>query len=241
MAKHKVVSPKEWIAARKALLVKEKKLTHLREQLARQRRDLPWERVEKDYVFEGPMGRESLGDLFDGRSQLVVYHFMFAPGWGEGCSHCSFWADHYDGMGVHLNQRDVSFVIASRAPLAEIMPFKKRMGWRFKWVSSFRTDFNYDYQASFTPEDIKGGSVFYNYETIAMDMTDREGLSVFHQDQRGDVFHTYSAYARGIDMMNLTYQFLDLVPKGRDEDPDDPQSWVRYHDRYNVSKQRRKR
>ncbi len=241
MAEHKVVSQKAWIAARKSLLVKEKKFTHLREQLAQQRRDLPWEKVVKRYVFDGPKGRESLSDLFDGRSQLVVYHFMFGPGWEEGCSHCSFWADHYDGMGVHLNQRDVCFVVVSRAPLAEITPFKRRMGWGFKWVSSCQTDFNYDYQASFTPEDIQSSSVFYNYKTIEMDMTDREGLSVFYKDKRGDVFHTYSTYARGIDMMNLTYQFLDIVPKGRDENPEDPQGWVRYHDRYKQSEKPRKR
>jgi predicted dithiol-disulfide oxidoreductase (DUF899 family) len=231
-SKHKVVSQKKWLAARKALLAKEKKFTRLREQLAQQRRKLPWVKVEKEYVFEGPKGRETLSDLFDGRSQLVVIHFMFGPEWEEGCSHCSFWADHYDGMGVHLNQRDVSFVVVSRAPLAEIEPFKKRMGWGFKWVSSFRNDFNYDFHASFRPEEIKTGAVFYNYEKVAMDMTDREGLSVFYKDKKGDVFHTYATFARGIDMVNTTYQFLDLVPKGRDENPEDPQDWVRYHDRY---------
>jgi predicted dithiol-disulfide oxidoreductase (DUF899 family) len=231
-SKHKVVSKKEWLAARKALLVKEKKFTHLREQLAQQRRQLPWVKVEKDYVFDGPKGRETLSDLFDGRSQLVVYHFMFGPDWGEGCSHCSFWADHYDGMGVHLNQRDVSFVVVSRAPLAEILPFKKRMGWDFKWVSSFGNDFNYDFHASFRPEEIEKGSIFYNYENVAMDMTDREGISVFFKDKKGGIFQTYAAFARGIDMVNTTYQFLDLVPKGRDENPEDPQDWVRYHDRY---------
>ena len=233
MSKHKVVSKKKWLAARKALLVKEKKFTHLREQLAQQRRLLPWVKVEKEYLFEGPKGRETLSDLFDGKSQLVVYHFMFGPDWEEGCSHCSFWADHYDGMVVHLNQRDVSFVAVSRAPLAEILPFKKRMGWEFKWVSSFPNDFNYDYHASFRPEEIKKGSVFYNYENVDMgDMTDREGISVFFKDKKGKIFQTYATFARGIDMVNTTYQFLDLVPKGRDEKPDDPQDWVRYHDRY---------
>jgi len=233
-SKHKVVSKKEWMAARKALLVKEKKFTHLREQLAQQRRQLPWVKVEKEYVFEGPKGRETLSDLFDGKSQLVVYHFMFGPDWGEGCSHCSFWADHYDGMGVHLNQRDVSFVVVSRAPLAEILPFKKRMGWGFKWVSSFPNDFNYDFHVAFRPEEINKGSVFYNYKNVDLgDMTDREGVSVFYKDKKGDLFHTYSTFARGIDMVNTTYQFLDLVPKGRDENPEEPQDWVRYHDRYN--------
>jgi len=233
-SKHKVVSKKQWLAARKALLVKEKKFTHLREQLARQRRQLPWVKVEKEYVFDGPKGRETLSDLFEGKSQLVVYHFMFGPEWGEGCSHCSFWADHYDGMGVHLNQRDVNFVVASRAPLAEILPFKKRMGWDFKWVSSFPSDFNYDFHVAFRPEEIEKGSVFYNYENVDMgDMTDREGISVFYKDKKGDLFHTYSTFARGIDMVNTTYQFLDLVPKGRDENPEEPQDWVQYHDRYN--------
>ena len=233
-SKHKVVSKKQWLAARKDLLVKEKKFTHLREQLARQRRQLPWVKVEKEYVFDGPKGRETLSDLFEGKSQLVVYHFMFGPEWGEGCSHCSFWADHYDGMGVHLNQRDVNFVVASRAPLAEILPFKKRMGWDFKWVSSFPSDFNYDFHVAFRPEEIEKGSVFYNYENVDMgDMTDREGISVFYKDKKGDLFHTYSTFARGIDMVNTTYQFLDLVPKGRDENPEEPQDWVQYHDRYN--------
>jgi len=157
---------------------------------------------------------------------------MFGPDWEEGCPHCSFWADHYDGMGVHLNRRDVSFVVVSRAPLAEILPFRKRMGWGFKWVSSFGNDFNYDFHASFRPEEIKTGAVFYHYEKVAMDMTDREGLSVFFKDKKGDVFHTYAAFARGIDMVNTTYQILDLVPKGRDENPENPQDWVRYHDRY---------
>ena len=230
--KTKVVSQKEWLTARHALLVKEKEFTHLREQLAQQRRQLPWVKVKKEYLFDGPKGRESFTDLFDGRSQLIVYHFMFGPEWGEGCSHCSFWADHYDGMIVHLKQRDVSFVVISRAPLAEIMPFKKRMGWNFKWVSSFGNEFNYDFHVAFRPEEIKTGSIYYNYENVAMDMTDREGISVFYKDRKGETFHTYSAFARGIDMVNTTYQFLDLVPKGRDENPEDPQDWVQYHDRY---------
>ncbi|HEV8674731.1 MAG TPA: thioredoxin family protein [Methylomirabilota bacterium] len=229
---HPVVSHKEWLAARTAFLAKEKEFTRLREDLGRQRRELPWEKVEKTYRFDGSAGQETLAELFQQRSQLVVYHFMFSPEWDEGCPHCSFWADHYDGMGVHLNQRDVTFVVVSRAPLAKIESFKKRMGWRFKWVSAFQTDFNHDYQASFTPEDIESGSVFYNYQRVDMDIPDREGISVFYQDRSGAVFHTYSTYARGIDMVNTTYQFLDLVPKGRDETPADPQDWVRHHDRY---------
>lgn len=228
---HKVVSRKDWIAARKSLLAKEKKFTHLREKLAQERRDLPWVKVDKNYAFEGPNGRETLAQLFGKKSQLVVYHFMFGPEWKEGCPHCSFWADQYDGMLPHLKARDVNFVVVSRAPLGEIKPFKKRMGWGFKWVSSFRNVFNYDYHASFRPEDIKRGRVFYNYVTGPMPMTDREGISVFTKDKRGNIFHTYSTFARGIDMVNPTYQFLDLVPKGRDE-RGRGQFWVRYHDRY---------
>jgi predicted dithiol-disulfide oxidoreductase (DUF899 family) len=229
---HAVVSHKDWIEARKTLLKKEKKLTHLREEVAEQRRALPWEKVEKEYIFDAPGGKETLSDLFADNSQLVVYQFMFAPEWEEGCKHCSFWSDHYDGMLPHVTARDVSFVVVSRAPLDKLERFKKRMGWRFKWVSSGATDYNYDHQASFRPEDTASGHVFYNYETVDMRMTDREGISVFYKDSDGAIFHTYSTYARGIDAVNPTYQFLDLVPKGRDEKPDPPQKWVRYHDRY---------
>ena len=229
--KHPVVSNKQWLKARTALLAKEKQFTRLRDKLSRQRRELPWERVEKTYVFDGPGGKESLADLFENRSQLVVYHFMFNPASDEGCKHCSFWADNFNGIVVHLNHRDVTFVAISRAPLAKIEPFKKRMGWSFKWLSSSQNDFNYDYQASFTPEAIRSGTVFYNYAKQKMNMSDREGVSVFHKDASGAIFHTYSSYARGIDMLNTAYHYLDLVPKGRDEG-DSPQSWVRFHDRY---------
>jgi len=227
-----VVSHKEWIAARKALLRKEKKLTHLREQLAEQRRALPWEKIEKEYEFDTPNGKNTLPELFAGKSQLVIYQFMFAPEWDEGCPHCSFWADHYDGMLAHLNQRDVSFVVVSRAALSKLEKFKLRMGWRFKWVSSAPGDYNYDFQASFRTEDVRRETAFYNYKTVKMRMMDREGISVFYKDSKGTIFHTYSTYARGIDAVNPTYQFLDLVPKGRDESPDYPQDWVRHHDRY---------
>lgn len=229
--KHPVVSNKQWLKARTALLAKEKQFTRLRDKLSRQRRELPWERVEKKYVFDGPGGKESLADLFENRSQLVVYHFMFNPASDEGCKHCSFWADNFNGIVAHLNHRDVTFVAISRAPLAKIEPFKKRMGWSFKWLSSSQNDFNYDYQASFTPEAIRSGTVFYNYAKQKMNMSDREGVSVFHKDASGAIFHTYSSYARGIDMLNTAYHYLDLVPKGRDEG-DSPQSWVRFHDRY---------
>ena len=228
----KVVSREEWIIARQALLKKEKEFTHLREQLAEQRRALPWEKVDKEYAFETQQGKQTLADLFGDKSQLVIYQFMFAPEWEEGCPHCSFWADHYDGMLPHLSRRDVSFVVVSRAPLEKINRFKQRMGWSFKWVSSGQTDYNYEYQASFRQADIQRKSVFYNYTTSGMNLTDREGISVFYKDENRDIFHTYSTYARGIDAVNPTYQFLDLVPMGRNETPKNPQDWVRHHDRY---------
>jgi predicted dithiol-disulfide oxidoreductase (DUF899 family) len=228
---HPVVTNKEWLKARTALLAKEKEFTHLRDKLSRQRRELPWERVEKKYIFDGPGEKESLAELFENRSQLIVYHFMFDPASDEGCKHCSFWADNFNGIVVHMNHRDVTFVAISRAPLAKIERFKKRMGWSFKWLSSSQNDFNYDYQASFTPDAIPSGTVFYNYAKQKMNMSDREGVSVFYKDASGAIFHTYSAYARGIEMLNTAYHYLDLVPKGRDEG-DSPQSWVRFHDRY---------
>ena len=227
---HPVVSPDQWQAARAALLKKEKEFTKARDALSRERRELPWEKVEQDYLFEGPNGPESLSDLFAGKSQLVVYHFMFNPADDAGCPHCSFWADHYDATLPHLGQRDVSFVVISRAPRAKIAAFQQRMGWKFKWLSSGNNSFNYDYRASFTPEDSK--KPLYNVATLVPGMADREGLSVFTKDASGAIFRTYSTYARGIDMINGTYQILDLVPKGRDEDPEATQEWVRHHDRY---------
>ena len=232
---HKVASEKQWMTARKALLVKEKKFTRLRDELNQQRRNLPWVKVDKDYVFDGPNGKETLAELFDGSSQLIVYHFMFGPGWKEGCPHCSFWVDHYDSTLVHLRQRDTNLVLISRAPLKELAAFKKRMGWKLKWLSSFKNDFNFDYQVSFTPKEINSGTLFYNFAKTKMDIDEREGVSAFYKDKNGDVFHTYSSYARGIDMLNTTYHFLDLTTKGRDENPDDPQDWVRYHDKYKSS------
>ncbi len=235
VGKHRVVSHKAWIEARRKFLAKEKKFTRLRDELARQRRALPWEKVDKQYVFDGPKGRETLSELFEGRSQLVVYHFMFAPEWNEGCKHCSFWADNFNGLGIHLNHRDVSFVAISRAPLEKLEAFRNRMGWSFKWVSSGGNDFNYDYQASFTPQEVKSGAAFFNYSKSDVGVTDREGVSVFCKDQSGALFHTYSSYARGIDMLNTAYHYLDLVPKGRDEDSlEFTQSWVRYHDKYEL-------
>ena len=230
---HKVVSREEWLAVRTAFLTKEKEFTRLRDELSRERRALPWVRVEKTYTFDGPRGRETLADLLDGRSQLVVYHFMFSPEWDEGCKHCSFWADNFNGIDVHLKNRDVSFVAISRAPLAKIEAFRKRMGWTFKWLSSSGTDFNYDFHASFTPEALRSGSAVYNYAKLEMDISDREGISVFYKDEGGAVFHTYSCYARGIDLVNGAYNFLDLVPKGRDEEGHEfAQFWVQDHDAY---------
>src|SRR5579859_3809508 len=231
MESRKVVSQKDWLVARKRLLVEEKKFSKLRDQLNLQRRKLPWVKVEKDYVFVGPTGKVTLADLFCGRSQLIIYHFMFGPGWGEGCPHCSFWADHYDGVNFHLGQRDTALAVVSRAPLKEILPFKKRMGWRFNWVSSSQTDFNFDLQVSFTPEQLRSGKAVYNYGTLDMDIDEREGVSAFYKDGR-DIYHTYSSYARGIDLLNTTYNFLDITAKGRDENPEHSQAWVRYHDRY---------
>ena len=229
---HKVVTQKEWLAARKRLLVKEKKFSKARDQLNKERRALPWVKIGKEYIFNSTEGKLTLAELFGGKSQLVTYHFMFGPGWGEGCEHCSFWADHYDGVNYHLGARDTTLVVVSRAPLKEILPFKKRMGWRFRWVSSNQTDFNFDFHVSFTPEQIKSGKLFYNYGPLKMDIDEREGVSAFYKDSRGDVYHTYSSYARGIDLLNTSYNFLDLTAKGRDENPDHSQDWVRYHDKY---------
>jgi len=230
---HKVVSSAEWIAARKKLLAKEKELTRLRDAIAKERQQLPWVKVEKNYIFDTPAGKKSLADLFGGRSQLIVYHFMFGPEWNEGCPSCSMISDGFDGAVPHLGQRDVSFTAISRAPLAKIEAFKKRLGWRFSWVSSNETDFNYDYHASFTKEQMAKGKVDYNFEMTEFPSTEAPGISVFYKDENGDIFHTYSAYARGTETGLHTYSYLDLVPKGRDED-DLPftMAWVRHHDRY---------
>jgi len=230
---HPVVSHAEWMAARAAFLVKEKEFTRLRDELNRERRALPWVRVGKPYVFQGPQGQETLAQLFGARSQLLVYHFMFAPEWTEGCKHCSFWADHYDGPRIHLEHRDATLVVVSRAPYEKIAAFRQRMGWKFKWVSSWNSDFNRDFQVSFTPEQLESGTAVYNFRKIAGGSPEREGLTVFHRDAAGAIYRTYSCYARGIDLLNGTYNFLDLLPKGRDEEGlKAPQAWVQYHDRY---------
>ncbi len=230
---HRVVSRDDWLAERKVLLKREKELTHLSDQIAAERRALPWVRVDKNYKFETPDGKRSLADLFDGRHQLLVQHFMLAPGWEQGCPSCSFMADHNDGMIVHLAHRDVTFVAISRAPLAEIERFRKRMGWQFTWVSSHGTDFNYDFKVSFTPEDVASGHIDYNYGEWPHAYEEWPGISVFFKNDAGEVFHTYSRYGRGVEDMMGTYRMLDLVPKGRDErDVAYKMEWIRHHDRY---------
>ena len=231
---HRIVSRDEWLAARKAHLAKEKELTRLRDQLSAERRELPWVKIDKSYVFEGPDGTETLSDLFDGRSQLIIKHFMLGPGWSEGCVGCSFELDHVDGIIIHIEHRDVSYVAVSRAPLAEIEAFKKRMGWHIKWVSSCGNDFNYDFHVSFKPEEIAKGEAYYNYEIRKIGIDELSGRSVFYKDAHGDVFHTYSSYGRGGEDLLGTYRLLDLVPKGRDETGPNRNlsDWVRHHDRY---------
>jgi len=229
--RHQVVSKDEWITARKRLLSKEKEFTRLRDELSRERRELPWERVDKQYVFETATGPQALPDLYEGRHQLVVYHFMFAPEWENGCKSCSFWADNFNGIVAHLKQRDVSFVAVSRAPWKKLHSFAQRMGWSFNWVSSGGNDFNFDYRVSFTEQQIRG-EVDYNYDKRKFPSTDAPGVSVFLRD--GDtVFHTYSSFGRGIDMLNTAYHYMDLVPKGRDEeDLPSTMAWVKLHDQY---------
>jgi predicted dithiol-disulfide oxidoreductase (DUF899 family) len=229
----KVTSHEAWVATRKALLAKEKEFTRLRDELSRERRELPWEKVEKAYTFDTPNGPRTLADLFGGRSQLIVYHFMFGPGWTEGCKSCSYLADHFDGAAVHLAARDVTLAVISRAPLTGIEAFKKRMGWRFPWVSSFESDFNYDYQASFRKDELEKGEVYYNYGMTHFPSEEAPGASAFYKDAAGNVYHTYSTYARGLDILVGAYNFLDLAPKGRDEDGlAFSMAWVRHHDKY---------
>jgi len=236
MQPHKVVSQSEWIESRKAFLAAEKQFTKARDELSRQRRQLPWVKIDKPYLFEGPNGKETLADLFGSKSQLIVYHFMLGPGWEEGCKSCSYLSDHWDGAAIHLAQRDVAFLCVSRAPYRDIAAFRKRMGWRFKWVSSFGNDFNRDFHVSFSKEELEQGKAYYNYSMGSFPSEEAPGLSVFARDDSGAVFHTYSAYARGLDILVGTYNLLDMVPKGRDEDDlAFSMAWVRHHDRYDNS------
>src|SRR5438067_5601155 len=232
MNHREIVSEAEWLVARKDLLTREKEFSRQRDALSAARRKLPMVKIDKDYVFEGPEGKETLADLFDGRGQLIVYHFMLGPGWEEGCKSCSYLADHFDGANWHLPHRDVTLVVVSRAPFGEIQPYQKRMGWRFKWVSSHGSDFNFDYHVSATEEEKAKEKMFYNYKLDELMSDELPRLSVFSKDENGDIFHTYSTYARGLDMLVGTYNFLDLVPKGRDENPDSTMDWVRRHDEY---------
>ena len=230
---HPVVSHDRWIAERKALPAREKELTRLSDQIARERRALPWVRVEKNYVFDTLDGPRTLAELFEGRRQLLVQHFMFAPGWEQGCPSCSFMADHHDGAKLHLAQRDVSLLVVSRAPLADIERFRRRMGWQFTWVSSHGSDFNRDFGVTFTPDDQARGEVDYNYVKQPFPFEEAPGVSVFYRDDGGAVFHTYSSYGRGVEVMMGTYPLLDLPPKGRDEAGlAHTMAWVRHHDRY---------
>ncbi len=234
---HKIVSRDKWIAARKELLKKEKEATKLLDQLSAERRNLPWVKIEKDYVFDAPGGKMKLAELFEGRSQLAIYHFMFGPDWQEGCPSCSFVSDHNDAALPHLAARDVTLVAISRAPLAKLEAFKKRMGWHFNWVSSYGTDFNSDFHVSFPKEETTGGKVNYNYELMEFPSEEAPGLSMYYKDANGDIFHTYSTYGRGLDQLLGTYRILDLAPKGRDEDGlPFSMAWVRYHDRYETNK-----
>ena len=233
MTKHAIVSREKWLEARRDLLAAEKDLTKRSDRIAQLRRQLPWVRVDKNYVFEGPGGKVSLADLFDGRSQLLVQHFMLGPGWEEGCPSCSFMADHVDGMVPHLAHRDVTFLAVSRATLPEIERFRRRMGWKFKWVSSNANSFNYDFRVSFTPEQVASGTIDYNFGNWKDANDELPGVSAFIRNEAGEIFHTYSTYGRGVEVMMGTYRMLDLMPKGRDEeDLDFTMQWVRHHDSY---------
>jgi predicted dithiol-disulfide oxidoreductase (DUF899 family) len=233
MTEHKVVSQSEWLAARRELLAKEKEFSRQRDALSAERRKLPWVKVEKEYVFDTPGGKKTLAELFGRKSQLIVYHFMFGPGWEEGCPSCSFLGDHFDGSVVHLAHRDVTLTAVSRAPLSQIEAFKKRMGWRFPWASSYGTEFNHDYHVSFTKDERATGKVYYNYAETQFPSEEGPGASVFFKDATGAIFHTYSTYARGLDILLGTYNFLDLAPKGRDEEGlKHTMAWVRHHDKY---------
>ncbi|MEE8327534.1 MAG: thioredoxin family protein [Nitrosomonadaceae bacterium] len=233
MSTHAIVLPNEWLTARKVLLEKEKEFTRLRDQLSEERRELPWVKVEKEYLFDSINGKETLAELFENRSQLIVYHFMYGPDWEEGCPSCSFWADNFNNIIIHLNHRDITMIAVAKARLETLESYKVRMGWSFKWASSFNNDFNRDYQVSFTPEELDKGEVYYNYTKTTFPSEEGPGISVFYKNNDGDIFHTYSCYARGLDILNGAYHYMDLVPKGRDEDRLEwSMAWLRRHDQY---------
>ncbi len=231
MNSNNVVSQGEWLEARKELLVKEKEFTRLRDDLSAQRRALPWVKIEKDYAFDGPDGKQDLSDLFNGKDQLMIYHFMLGPDWEEGCPSCSFWADNFNGIDIHLAHRDISFLVVSRANIDKIESYRKRMGWDFKWVSSLGSDFNYDMCVSFTDEQKEANEMEYNYLKQPYFIDELAGVSVFYKNSKGEIFHTYSTYSRGLDILNGAYNFIDLSPKGRDES-DGIMNWLRRHDQY---------
>jgi predicted dithiol-disulfide oxidoreductase (DUF899 family) len=233
MAKHDVVSREQWLAARRELLAEEKAFNKARDALSERRRALPWVLVDQPYSFEGPRGRETLAELFGARSQLLVYHFMFGPEWEQGCPSCSFWADNFNGIDIHLAHRDISFVVISRAPLEKLEAYRQRMGWSFKWVSSFGSDFNFDYHVSFTPEEIAKGEMNYNFGLNRFPSSEATGASAFAKDEDGRVYHTYSSYSRGVDMLNGAYHWMDIAPKGRDElGLPYTMAWLKRHDMY---------
>jgi len=232
----KIATPEKWLASRLELLREEKELTHLRDRVAQRRRELPWVKVTKPYAFAAPAGRVSLADLFEGRSQLIVQHFMLGPGWEEGCKSCSFMMDHFAPCVPHLAARDVAFAAISHAPIKEIVPFRKRMGWDVNWVSAHSTDFNYDFHVSFTKKERAAGPVYYNYTRMDFPQSEAPGISVFAKDETGQVYHTYSTFGRGVEIIMSTYRILDLVPKGRDEENDEyGMEWLRHHDRYETA------
>jgi predicted dithiol-disulfide oxidoreductase (DUF899 family) len=228
-----IVSRDEWLEARKILLQEEKDFTRLRDQLSRKRRQQPWLKVDAEYIFEDLNGKLSLGDLFEDKSQLIIYHFMYGPDWEEGCPSCSFWADNFNGINIHLRHRDANMVVVSRASLAQLQAYRKRMGWDFKWVSSLGNNFNYDYHVSFSAAEMEKAEMFYNFKLGNFPADEAPGISVFYRSPEGQVFHTYSCYARGLDMLNGAYHYLDLLPKGRDEDDlDFTMAWLRRRDEY---------
>ncbi len=233
MAAPRIVSEMEWLEARRELLAKEKALTKLKDQLARARREQPWHPVRPDYSFQGESGSQSLADLFADKSQLLIYHFMFGPDWEQGCPSCSFWADNFNGLQAHLAQRDIRLIAVSRAPLEKLLAYRKRMGWSFDWYSSLGSEFNHDFQVSFSPEEMARGDVFYNFSKASFPSEEAPGISVFVRDDSGQIFHTFSCYGRGLDVVNAAYQFMDLTPKGRDEDAlPYTMAWLKRHDEY---------
>ncbi len=234
MVRPNIVSREEWVAAQKAHLIREKELTHFRDELSTQRRALPWVKIDKRYVFDSIEGEKTLADLFEGRSQLIVQHFMFAPDWEEGCVGCSFQADHVDAARQHFEHRDASFAAISRAPIVKIAAYKKRMGWHFNWVSSLRSDFNYDFHVSFRQEELAKGEVYYNYRLIENSSPELPGISTFYKDEAGNIFHVFSSFGRGDEILIGAYNYLDLTPKGRDETGPNGNltDWVKHHDKY---------